>query len=223
MIRVGLVLLLLATLGVASRVLLPVQKVEVVGNRHLTEAEVRAATGLEVGVPWLWVWPYKLAWLQKNPWIVSARLYKPKTAQVRIVLQERTAVASVAQGSSQVGLSADGVLLPGAAPQTPLIEAATGVNYREVLELVKIFPQAQLIHADAAGYLITGPNLNVWSSNVRELQDWAKISRIGQSEAARPQPQTAPGGTAMTAPAHPDAKASVSRVSLYSWGVSASR
>lgn len=223
MIRTVLVLIFAGTLLVASRVLLPVGKVEVVGNRQLLEGEVRAVTGLQVGVPWLWSWSYRLEGLKANPWVVSARLERPRVGELRIVLQERTSVASVGLKDSKVGISADGALLPGAAPKTPLLEAVPDGNYTDLLMLAEAFPDAVRIRQDAAGYQVWGPNLNVWSSNVRELQDWAKGRRIGRSEAVKPQPQPAAQGAKDAAPARPDATASVSRLSLYSWGVSANR
>jgi cell division protein FtsQ len=215
-IRFVLVVLFLGTLGVASRVLLPVDQVEVVGNRHFLVGEVQALTGLQVGTPWLWAWPYKLETLKQNPWVISARLEKPKLGQVRVVLEERVSVASVGLKDSKVGISADGVLLPGAAAKTPFLEAVPDGDYTELLALARAFPDALRIHADASGYRVIGPNLNLWSSNVRELQDWAKGRRIGRSE-AKLQPQDP------AAPAHPDAVASASRLNLYSWGVSANR
>ena len=222
MIRFVLVLLGLGTLLVASRVLLPVEKVEVVGNRQLLEGEVQAITGLQVGVPWLWAWPYKLEALKQNPWVLSARLERPKLGQLRITLQERVSVASVGLKDSKVGISADGVLLPGAAPKTPFLEAVPDRDYTDLLTLAAVFPDAVRIHQDAAGYRVWGPNLNIWSSNVRELQDWAKGRRIGRSEAVT-QPIPAASGGLAAAPAHSDANASIGRLSLYSWGVSVNR
>lgn len=217
MIRFMLMLLFLGTLGVASRVLLPVDKVEVVGNHHLLVGEVQALTGLHVGTPWLWAWPYRLEILKQNPWVISARLERPGVGQLRVVLEERASVASVGLKDGKVGISADGVLLPGAGPKMPFLEAVPDGDYTELLALARAFPDALRIHADASGYRVIGPNLNLWSSNVRELQDWAKGRRIGRSDAVKVQPQDP------ATPAHPDATASVSRLNLYSWGVSANR
>ncbi|MCL6527206.1 MAG: FtsQ-type POTRA domain-containing protein [Thermaceae bacterium] len=217
MIRLGLILLSLGTLLVASRVLLPVETVEVVGNRHLQVEQVQALTGLQVGTPWLWAWPSRLNPLRANPWVISAQLERPRVGRLRIVLKERVAVASVGLKDSRVGLSPDGVLLPGAEPRTPFLEAVPDGDYTELLALARAFPDALRIHADASGYRIIGPNLNLWSSSVKELQDWAKGRRIGRSEAATLQPQDP------AVPAYPGPMVSVSRLNLYSWGVSTNR
>lgn len=209
MIRAVLLALLLASLGTGSYVVLPTQEVEVVGNRQLTEAAIRQATGLEPGRPWLWAWPYKLEPLKHNPWIKSVRLERPAPGRLRIVLEERTSVANLIQGSERYGLSRDGVLLPGAPARSPVLEGRGEIPISDLLLLVQTFPDAQRIRYGVAGYQVLAPNLNLWGQNVRELQDWAKASRIGKSDASNPL-------------AHPG-PSSDSRIYVYSWGVSARR
>ncbi len=208
MIRAVLLTLLLASLGIGSLVVLPIQEVEVVGNRQLTDAEIRQASGLEPGRPWLWAWAYKLEPLRHNPWIKSVTLERPALGQLRIVLEERSPIAHLNQGSRRYGLSKDGVLLPDAPAQGPALEGRGEIPIADLLELVQTFPEAQRIRYNVGGYQILGSNLNVWGKNVRELQDWAKASRMGKSEASN-------------ALAHPASLAS--RIYVYSWGVSARR
>jgi cell division protein FtsQ len=87
--RTILALLLLATLYVASLVLFPVEKVEVVGLRHLKPEDLLAKARLHPGDPWLWVLPQRLAPLQKDPWIAEVHLEKPRPGAVRLYVRER--------------------------------------------------------------------------------------------------------------------------------------
>lgn len=209
MIRAVLLTLLLASLGVGSLVVLPIERVEVVGHQQLSPTQVQQITGLAPGAPWLWAWPYRLKPLLDNPWVRSATLERPAPGQIRIVLQERTSIANLLLGKTRMGLSADGVLLPNPPAQTPVIEGRGEVPIDDLLLLVQAFPNAKRIRYDVGGYQISTDGLNVWGKSVKELQDWAKLSRIGKSDAS-------------AVLAHPAAW-SDGRIYVYSWGVSARR
>ncbi|GIW24484.1 cell division protein FtsQ/DivIB [Meiothermus sp.] len=209
MIRAVLVALLLASLGVGSYVVLPIEEVEIVGNRQLSQAEIEQLTGLEPGRPWLWAWPYRLEPLQKNPWVKSAVLERPAPGRLRIVLEERTPVAHLLRDRRRYGLSQDGVLLPDAPAWGPTLEGRGELPMADLLLLIQTFPEARRIRYTVAGYQVLAANLNIWGKNVRELQDWAKLRRMVKSDASNPL-------------AHPGAL-SESRIYVYSWGVSARR
>ncbi|WP_299430664.1 FtsQ-type POTRA domain-containing protein [uncultured Meiothermus sp.] len=209
MIRAVLVALLLASLGIGSYVVLPIEDVEVAGNRQLSDTFVQQITGLEPGRPWLWAWPHKLEALRQNPWVKSATLERPALGRLRIVLEERTSLASLIQGGERYGLSRDGLLLPGAPARDPVLEGRGEIPIADLLLLVQTFPDATRIRYSVAGFQVLAPNLNVWGKNVRELQDWAKVRRIGKSDASN-------------SLAHPGVS-SDSRIYVYSWGVSARR
>lgn len=209
MIRFLLVLLLLASLGVGSLVALPIERVEVVGNKQLSQAQVQQITGLEPGAPWLWAWPYKLRPLLDNPWVRSATLERPAVGHLRIALQERTSVANILVAGRRYGLSRDGLLLPEAPPQTPLIEGRGEMPVADLLQLVQAFPDAKRIRYDVGGYQILGEKLNVWGQSVRELQDWSEARKMGKSDAS-------------SVLAHP-LTGSDGRIYVYSWGVGARR
>ena len=98
MIVVFLLGLLLATLGVASYVIWPIEKVEVAGNQHLSPPQIIKLTGLEVGSPWLWAWDLRLDRLRQNPWVAAAQIERPTPGQIRLVIQERSAVAHLEDG-----------------------------------------------------------------------------------------------------------------------------
>lgn len=210
MIRAILISLLLASLGVGSYVVLPVESVEVVGNRQLSGAEVRQITGLEPGRPWLWAWPHQLEPLRQNPWVKSASLNRPALSRLQIVLEERLPIASLVLSGQRYGLAADGTLLPGAPVQRLVIEGHPGeIPLADLLSLMQTFPDARRIRYNLAGYQVLAPGLNVWGRSVRELQDWAKLSRIGRRGASN-------------SLAHSGAL-SDSRIYVYSWGVSVRR
>jgi len=209
MVRALLAALLLATLGVGSRVVLPVEQIEVVGNKQLSSTHIQKITGLRPGEPWLWAWPFKLRPLLDNPWVLSATLERPAPGRLRIVLQERSSVANILLDNRRLGLSPDGVLLPDAPPQTPLLVGRGEIPLDDLLQLVQTFPGAKQIRYDVGGYQVLGERLNVWGRSVKELQDWAKVRRIGKSDAS-------------PVLAHP-AVGSDGPVYVYSWGVSARR
>ncbi|WP_018465772.1 cell division protein FtsQ/DivIB [Calidithermus timidus] len=173
MIRSLLALLTLATLGIGSRVVWPVERVEVVGNIQLSDSQVRAITGLEVGTPWLWAWPKRLEALRANPWVRSARLERPAIGQLRIVLEERKALATLVLGGMEWGLSDDGTLLPNP-PETPIrVEGLGSIRLSDVIAIVKALPNATSIRYTPAGYTVRGKGFEVWAATATELQKWA--------------------------------------------------
>lgn len=173
MIRSLLALLTLAALGVGSRVVWPVEQVEVVGNTRLSEAEVRSITGLEAGTPWLWAWPSRLEPLRANPWVRSARLERVAIGRLRIVLEERKALATLVLGGVEWGLSGDGVLLPNP-PKTPTrIEGTGSARLNDLIIIVKALPNATSIRYTPAGYTVRGEGFEVWAATAGELKKWA--------------------------------------------------
>lgn len=206
-VRLLLIILALATIGVASRVLFPTEEVAVVGNRHLSPAEIRQRTGLEPGTPWLWAWPYKLKALEGHPWVKQVRLERPQVGKLRIVLEERTPLATLVRGETRRGLAADGTFLPGAPLVKPVLEGVGVVPVGDLLALIRTFPDVQKISFNPAGYSLVWEGIRVWGPNVMELQRWAQGSRMGAS----------------TKPVTSAAAANTVMVNVYSWGVSQRR
>lgn len=114
--RILLASLLAATLYVASLVLFPVEKIQVVGNKHLKEEDILARTRLYTGEPWLWIGPGRLYSLRQDPWVEDIRLEKPRVGEVVLVLRERQPLLPLAGGDA---LATDGTLLPGGASAAP--------------------------------------------------------------------------------------------------------
>lgn len=216
-IRAVLLVLFLATLGVASKVLFPVEKVEVVGNRQLSQAQVQRITGLEVGKPWLWAWSSRLEGLARNPWVKTVRLERPALGELRIVMEERVSIANIQWNGTRYGLAEDGTFLPGAPKQLPVLIGKGSVATSDLISLIRAFPQAQSIRYDSSGYQVVGPNLNIWSSNVIGLQRLAKVSRIGRSDVKISQVGSERVASQSSNPDKPE------KLYVYSWGVSARR
>ena len=208
-VRLVLAFLFLTTLGIASNVLFPLEKVEVVGNKQLSAAQVRQITGIELNTPWLWTWVHKLRPLEANPWVVSAQLERPALAQARIVLRERTSVANIMVGEQRMGLSIDGKILPDAPLQKPLLSGTGERPLSDLVALMKLFPQAERIRYDSSGFRVVTPTFTVWGRSVKELQDWSKRPRIASRET-----QAASAAGTVTPPASP------ASIYVYSWGVS---
>jgi cell division protein FtsQ len=188
--RTVLALLLLATLYVASLVLFPVEKVEVVGLRHLKPEDLLAKARLHQGDPWLWVLPQRLAPLQKDPWIAEVRLEKPRPGAVRLYVRERKPLLPLPGGDA---LSEDGVVLPGAGPLAPgpKVEGKGPLPIEVLLKLARAYPKAKALRYTPAGFWVVLDQSTLFAPEVRFLLEYAQVERP-----------------------------SASRVYLYSWGVS---
>lgn len=112
--RLMLALLLpLALLLLASRFYPPIERIHVVGAAHYSEAEVLRLARVRVGDPLLWVTTWRLRDLQRDPWILGARVVRrwPHTLQIEVT--ERTPV--LAEGATAYAL--DGTVLPNASAE----------------------------------------------------------------------------------------------------------
>lgn len=140
--RAVLAALVLATAYVASLVLFPVERVEVLGLKRLEREEVLARTGLLPGEPWLWVLPNRLVPLQKDPWVAEATLEKPQIGVVRLRIREREPFLPLANGAA---LATDGTLLPGGAPlaRGPRVEGQGPLPVPTLLALARAYPEAR--------------------------------------------------------------------------------
>lgn len=171
-----LVLLLLGTLYVASLVLFPVERVEVVGLKHLKEAEVLARTGLFPGEAWLWVGPSRLRPLLQDPWVAEARLEKPKVGEVRLLVRERTPFLPLADGSA---LAQDGTLLPGGAPwaKGPRVEGQGPLPKEALLALARAYPEAQRLRYTPAGFWVEFGEGSLFAPDPQFLLKYAQVGR----------------------------------------------
>ena len=212
MIRALLVFLGMASLLMASRVVLPIEAVQIAGNQQIKSADIKKNTGLEVGSPWLWAWPYRLNTLKQNPWVLKVHLERPEPGVVRIVLEERKIIAHLESHSQKLGLSADGVLLRNAPQKGPQIANEVDFLTTEMVQVVRAFPYAERIRYDRAGFTVEGRGVKVWGRTASELQKIAKSdTMVGSALRAN-----------STTPAQ-GSQVGTTSVFVYSWGVSKHR
>ncbi|WP_457637010.1 cell division protein FtsQ/DivIB [Oceanithermus sp.] len=170
--RVILIGLLAAVLYVASLVVLPVERVVVTGNHHLSRAEVLAAVGVYPGDPWIWATRAHIKDLLENPWVASAELQRPRVGEVVIAIEERHPVATLQTPSGTFGVAADGTLLPGAPPTEPLITGFGGDRLREALQIAALLPGVKKINYDPTGFTVDWKGKRLWIQNLDGLQVW---------------------------------------------------
>ncbi len=170
--RFVLALLLGATLYVASLVAWPIERVEVAGNAHLERARVLELADLYPGDPWLWATQGRLKALRNDPWVLEARLERPRVGAVRIVVRERVPVATLETPEGPVGLAADGTRLPGAQPTGPVIEGFGHDRTLEALQIAALMPTAKRIAYNPAGFTVDWEGRHLWIRNLENLRVW---------------------------------------------------
>ena len=183
--RLILLGLLAATLYAASLVLLPVQSVVVVGNHHLSRAEVLKSVGVFQGDPWLWAGSNRLEELRANPWVASAQLLRPRVGEVVVEISERKPVATLITPEERFGVAADGTVLPGAAPVGPEISGFGGDRLREALQIATLIPDASKISYDPTGFTVDWKGKRLWVHDLERLRVWlASADKIRGNEIA---------------------------------------
>jgi len=175
LVRALFLLLLLGTLYVGSLVLFPVEKVEVVGLRHLKEEAVLAKARLHPGDPWLWVLPTRLSPLLEDPWVAEAHLEKPKPGVVRLIVREREPFLPLADGAA---LAKDGTLLPGGAPYAPgpWVEGKGPLPKEALLALARAYPKAKRIRYTPAGFYVDLPGTTLFAASAELLLEYAQAT-----------------------------------------------
>lgn len=181
-----------ATLYTASLVVWPIQHIAVAGTDHLNRNQVLELANLYPGDPWLWATNRKLSALRQNPWVLTARLDRPRIGEVRIILHERVPVATLTTPNGPVGLAADGTRLPGAAATGPRIEGFGDDRTLEALHIVQLLPTAERISYSPAGFTVDWEGKRLWIRDADNLRVW--LPRVK--------------------------KMRVNKVAIYPWGVS---
>jgi len=174
--RTLLAMLVLATLYVASLVLLPVERVEVVGLKRLKEEAVLARTRLLPGEPWLWVLPNRLHPLRQDPWVAEAHLEKPRVGQVRLVLREREPFLPLEGGAA---LATDGTLLPGGAVWAPgpEVKGKGPLPTQALLALARAYPEAKRLRYTPAGFWVEWERGSLFAPTAELLLKYAQAGR----------------------------------------------
>jgi cell division protein FtsQ len=107
-----LLLVLVALVGV-SRFWPSVERLEVLGARAPEPADVLRLANLAPGDPFLWVTRFRPGLLERDPWVLQARVTRHWPDTVAVAVWERTPVLF----DGTLGYAADGTPLPGVDPE----------------------------------------------------------------------------------------------------------
>jgi cell division protein FtsQ len=138
----------LSGMGVSRSALLDVDRVTVTGGRHTTSDEVLSAAGLRNHQPMVEVDASGVARrVRALPWVDRVRVVRRWPSEVRIQVEERSAVAQVAtSGGSWLLIDADGRLLERApAPVERLVRLTNAVSGRPGDELGRRLATSRLV------------------------------------------------------------------------------
>lgn len=188
-------LVILSGILFGSRFYPRIARVEVLGNARYSREAIMELANVAPGDPFLWVTRWRLARLEADPWILSARIMRHWPDTIAITVRERTPF--VTDGRHSYAL--DGTVLPGvdAATQATLVQLSGWGPSRwdEALAILRQLREHQvhMISYSPAGFTVQLDNLQLFTPNLELLQaHWAGfLSQQG------------------------------TRVSVYPWGVSA--
>jgi cell division protein FtsQ len=118
---VGLAAIAAAGGWVTRTPLFTLRTLTVTGNHRLSDAQVARLAGLSRNTNVVWLRTGVLATrIQRDPWILRARVTRSLPGTVSVSIQERRAVAVLESGRARLLVSADGVILGGASPSARL-------------------------------------------------------------------------------------------------------
>ena len=169
---------LFAAVLVASRFVPTVERIEVAGTSHHLAETVLHLARLAPGDPWLWVTRWRVRDLERDPWILRARVIRHWPDTVSVAVWERTPILH----DGATSWSADAVMLPGASPSelagVPLLDGWGAPRIGEALELARLFSDDDL---EVIRYAPTGFELEladgaIFTPDVESLRaNWAAI------------------------------------------------
>ncbi len=183
-------LALLLSVMVGSRFYPTLDRVETIGNRHYSSAEVMSLANTEPGDPFFWIIRSRVDELVQDPWIASARVYRHWPDTVAVTVVER--VPAVKVGGAVYAL--DGTLLPNPTKdeQDGLI-TVTGWGEARVEEAFELLRQLadfepEVLSYSPAGFTIQLATTEVFTPSVDALSaNWASfLSQQGTRAAVYP-------------------------------------
>lgn len=181
--------LFVAALAV-SRFVPTVERIEVVGAAHHTAEETLHLARLAPGDPWLWVTRWRLRGLERDPWVLRARVIRHWPATVSLTVWERT--PALTDGTR--AWAADGTELPGAtAAELATVPRVSGwgpMRLDESLELAGLYANdlLEVISYSPTGFEIELADGTIFTPDVESLRlQWAAIQhRNGRRLAVYP-------------------------------------
>lgn len=170
-------LLFAVALGV-SRFVPTVERIEVAGAHHHDQADLLRLARLAPGDPWLWVTRWRLRDLERDPWILRARVIRHWPDTVSLTVWERTPALT----DGVVAWADDGVRLEGATANelagVPLVAGWGEPRIEGALELVRLFAedQPEVIRYSPTGFDIELADGAIFTPDVESLRrQWAAI------------------------------------------------
>jgi len=134
-LQIVALIVIVALVGV-TRLWPAVTRVEVIGQGHLSRTDVMRLADVAPGDPLLWISRWSVRGLQREPWVVQARITRHWPDTVAIAVVERVPVIS----DGATGWAADGTPLSGAAPAAladlPRLEGWGTPRVEEALDLL---------------------------------------------------------------------------------------
>jgi cell division protein FtsQ len=134
-VQVVALVVLVVLVGV-TRFWPPVTRVEVLGARHLSRSDVLRLADIAPGDPLLWITRWSVRGLEREPWVLQARVTRHWPDTVAIAVVERHPLLT----DGTTGWAADGTALPGADPdvlaELPRVQGWGTPRLEEALELL---------------------------------------------------------------------------------------
>lgn len=170
---------LLAAVWAASWFLLPIKQVQVTGNSHLTEAQVKKLAGLSSShFGWLYYGKGRAQGLLANPWVQSAVVTRKFPDTVMLDITERKPFLKAVQPDGSVdAVAEDGRLLPNA-PDIEKLPSVTGWGPNRLPEAVLVARALSRYTVESVAFTPSGLTVQtasgtVWSGDPKSLVKYA--------------------------------------------------
>jgi cell division protein FtsQ len=185
------------SLFASSWVFFPVKQVLISGSKNLDPKEVARLSGVSRGNPWLWVSTARAAALEREPWVLSAKIVKKFPDTITIQLVERVPLAVWKHGGKREVIAEDGTVLPTATAKLQL-EGETKARFEEALLVARVARDlgAERVKFDSNGFVVQLKQGEIWAA------DFDSLLKYGESVRMMTMQQKA------------------KRINVYSWGVS---
>ncbi|CAM4413628.1 FtsQ-type POTRA domain-containing protein [Deinococcus marmoris] len=166
----------------ASWFALPIRTVEVMGEQHLNDGQVRELAGLTPDFGWLYYGAWRARGLLDDPWVLSASVTRRFPDAVTVQVNERSPVARwQKEDGTVVWVAADSTILPMTPEKSaeltalPLIQ---GWGPSRLEDALKVLTALGGYNVESVAYTPTGlrakmPTGSVWSGDLKFLLKYA--------------------------------------------------
>jgi cell division protein FtsQ len=167
------------SLFASSWVFFPVKQVLISGSKNLDPKEVARLSGVSRGNPWLWVSTARAAALEREPWVLRAKIVKTFPDKVTIELVERVPLAVWNHGGKREVVAEDGTVLPTASAKLQL-EGETKGRFAEALQVARAARDmgATRVKFDSNGFAVSFAKGEVWAESLTSLLKYGESVRM---------------------------------------------